>query len=192
MTGGRHGWPFGVLAEDIEGDHGYRADEFLLTGEAVRYLPVSGADWVPMASGRRGRPAARRSRRACSVYRPLDPARFNGTVIVVWNNVSAGHELFFDSLGVFDEGFAVVCATVQKVGVDGLPPAPVGLKAWDPERYGSLSIPSDDYSYDIFTQVARAVAPDRPTGPVDPLAASRCASSSPRARRSRRVAWRPT
>jgi hypothetical protein len=32
-----------------------------------------------------------------------------------------------------------------------------GLKALDPERYGSLEHPGDGYSFDIFTQVARAV-----------------------------------
>jgi hypothetical protein len=32
-----------------------------------------------------------------------------------------------------------------------------------------LSIESDDYSYDIFTQAARVIGRDRPRGPVDPL-----------------------
>ncbi len=55
------------------------------------------------------------------------------------------------------------------MGVHGVPPNPQGLQAWDPERYGSLSIPSDDYSYDIFTKAATAVAHDRPQTGVDPL-----------------------
>ncbi len=41
--------------------------------------------------------------------------------------------------------------------------------AWDRGRYGSLSIPSDDYSFDIYTQAARAVGPDRSVATVDPL-----------------------
>ena len=58
---------------------------------------------------------------------------------------------------------------MQRVGVDGFPTDSQGLTAWDPTRYGSLSIPTDDASYDIFTQVARAVGVDR-HGTVDPLA----------------------
>jgi hypothetical protein len=55
------------------------------------------------------------------------------------------------------------------VGIEGLPPSPQGLAAWDPDRYGTLSIPSDDYSYDIFTQCAVAVGKDRQRQPVDPM-----------------------
>jgi hypothetical protein len=45
----------------------------------------------------------------------------------------------------------------------------MGLISWDPERYGSLSIPSDDYSFDIFTQTAQALRGGRAVGAVDPL-----------------------
>lgn len=38
-----------------------------------------------------------------------------------------------------------------------------GLKALDPDRYGTLSHPGDGYSFDIFTQVTRAV---REGGPL--------------------------
>jgi hypothetical protein len=54
------------------------------------------------------------------------------------------------------------------VGVHGLPHAPQGLRAWDEERYGTLSITSDDDSFDIFTQASRAVGPDRDRT-TDPL-----------------------
>ena len=47
------------------------------------------------------------------------------------------------------------------MGVHGLSGAPQGLRAWDPERYGELSIASDDDSFDIFTQAARVVGPER-------------------------------
>ena len=96
--------------------------------------------------------------------RPEDPAAFNGTVIVLWNNVSAGYENFGggDSPEVFENGYAYVAVSAQRVGIHGQPDNPQGLRDWDPERYGSLSIPSDDYSFDIFTQVADLVAPDRP------------------------------
>lgn len=52
----------------------------------------------------------------------------------------------------------------------GLPPAPQGLEAWDPDRYGTLDHPGDDFSFDIFTAAARAVGRDRARQPVDPMA----------------------
>src|SRR5262249_50397438 len=70
----------------------------------------------------------------------------------------------------FEGGYALVCLTTQKVGIEGLPPIPQGLAAWDAQRYGTLSIPSDDYSYDVFTQGALAVGKTRSRMPVDPMA----------------------
>ena len=169
ITGGSRGWPFGGPVLDLA-RYGYREDEFFLEGTAERYRPTGGAElgrdgrWSVEVAGT----SAFRTR--IVVYRPIDPARANGTVVVSWNNVSMGFDLFnTDSLEVYEEGFTLVGVTCQRVGVHGLPPTPLGLAAWDPERYGSLSIPSDDYSFDIFTQAARVVAPDRPRQPVDPL-----------------------
>ena len=86
-----------------------------------------------------------------------------------WNNVSAGYELFSgDTPELLEGGYAFAGVTTQRVGVHGLPTAPQGLQAWDPERYGTLSIASDDDSFDIFTQAARAVGPDRDRT-TDPL-----------------------
>jgi hypothetical protein len=70
---------------------------------------------------------------------------------------------------VFENGSAYVAASVQRVGVHGQPDSPQGLRDWDPERYGTLSIPGDDYSFDIYTQVADVVAPDRPRSELDPM-----------------------
>ena len=103
------------------------------------------------------------------VYRPVDPERFNGTVVLHWNNVTAGYDLFSgDTPEILDGGYAFAGVTTQRVGVHGLPVAPQGLQAWDPERYATLSITSDDDSFDIFTQAARAVGPDRDRT-TDPL-----------------------
>jgi len=43
---------------------------------------------------------------------------------------------------------------------------PLTPKVWDPVRYGSLAHPGDEYSYDIFSQVAQAI---RSPGSVDPM-----------------------
>jgi len=69
---------------------------------------------------------------------------------------------------VLEGGYAYVCASVQRVGLHGFDDNPQGLVAWDSERYGDLSIPTDDASYDIFTQIGRAVGRQR-GGTVDPL-----------------------
>ena len=104
------------------------------------------------------------------IYRPRDPARFNGTVIVHWNNVSAGYDLYgADSLELLEGGFGFAAVTTQRVGVHGHEQNSQGLRTWDPERYGMLSIAGDDYSFDIFTQAARAVGPNRARTGVDPM-----------------------
>ena len=57
------------------------------------------------------------------------------------------------------------------MGVEGLEAeAGSGLQRWDPNRYGSLHIPGDGFSYDIFTQVSRALVSSRWRTGADPLA----------------------
>ncbi len=170
VTGGTKGWAFGGPVVDLAA-MGYRQDEYFLEGEATRYGPIPGSSlgwdgrWQVEPVGT----APYKTRMV--VVRPDDPAAFNGTVIVLWNNVSAGYENFGggDSLQLFEDGYAYAAVSAQRVGIHGVPVNPQGLRAWDPERYGSLSIASDDYSFDIFTQAANLVAPERPSGDFDPL-----------------------
>jgi hypothetical protein len=157
LSGGRHGRPFGRPLVDLDAA-GYVEEEWLLAGDAVRYRPKPGtelgADGVWEAEEAESAPYATR----VVVYRPADPARFNGTVVQSWNNVTAGYDLFGgESPELLEGGYAYVGVTVQKVGQVGLPPANQGLLDWDPERYAGLTHPGDDYSFDIFTQAARAV-----------------------------------
>ena len=99
------------------------------------------------------------------VYRPTDPKKFNGTVIVEWNNVSAGLDSAPIWLAAHDElireGYAWVGVTAQQVGVEGggrgAVVANLDLKHADPARYGTLVHPGDSYSYDMYTQAGRAV-----------------------------------
>jgi hypothetical protein len=118
------------------------------------------------------------------VVRPADPDAFNGTVVVTWNNVSAGQDNFTVGLAaarLLADGFALVGVTTQRVGVEGnadmeLPeeyhgiefPRVPGLHDHDPERYGTLEHPGDGFSYDIFRQAGELVAPGR-DGAIDPL-----------------------
>ena len=168
MKGGKHGWAFARPLIDLSAK-GYVEEEFFLEGEATTFAKAAGAEF-----GRDGKWKAEPKGKVAFktrflVYRPADPKTFNGTAVVCWNNVTAGYELFFgESPEVLEGGYAYICASVQKAGVHGFEENPQGLSPWDGERYGSLSIPTDDASYDIFSQVARAVGPNRDKK-IDPM-----------------------
>jgi Alpha/beta hydrolase domain len=94
------GSPFGSPKVDWAGIS-YRVEEYLLQGEAVKYGPKSG-----VSLGRDGRWAVEPVGSSpyltrFIVYRPVDPGSFNGTVLVSWNNVTAGFDSFtVDSLAL--------------------------------------------------------------------------------------------
>jgi Alpha/beta hydrolase domain len=151
------GVPFGRPNLDFAA-LGYREDEYLIEGTATRYAPKLGTElgldglWDVEPAGT----APYRSRFV--VYRPADPAAFNGTVLVSWNNVSAGFDGYtVDSREILDSGYAYAAVSAQRAGVHGMGEHPMGLVQANPPRYGRLSIPSDDYSFDIFSQAARAL-----------------------------------
>jgi hypothetical protein len=169
-VGGGRGRPFAASMLDVAAD-GYAEAEYLIEGTATRFRLAPGAPLTRDGHWRVEPAGAAPYRTRMLVYRPNDRARFNGTVVLTWNNVTAGYDLFgAESRELFEGGYALACLTTQKVGIEGLPPDPQGLAAWDPQRYGSLAIPSDDYSYDIFTQGAWVVGEDRAREPVDPMA----------------------
>jgi len=152
VTGGERGSPFAAV--DVA-DQGYLTEEYFLEGQAAGYELAEGTHTL---DGRwRTRQAENKAafRTRLLVVRPEDPAVFNGTAIVFWLNVTAGFELGSAS-GEALRGYAWIGVSAQKIGIDGFPQNPQGLKAWDPERYGALVHPGDAYSYDIFTQAAMA------------------------------------
>lgn len=114
------------------------------------------------------------------VRRPADAADFNGTVVVEWLNVSGGVDAGPDYSYTADEllrgGYAWVGVSAQRIGIEGGPVAVTvaaaegvagkGLRTLDPERYGDLQHPGDAFSYDIYTQVGRAL---RDPGATDAL-----------------------
>lgn len=172
ISGGQHDWPFAASLQDVA-SFGYEEVEYILEGSAKCYRDVGESQsrrdghWQAEETGS----VAFKTR--FIVYRPKDPAKFNGTVILTWNNVTAGYDLFgAESLEILEGGYGLVCLTTQKAGIEGLSPVNQGLLNWDPERYQGLSIPTDDCSYDVFTQAAIAVGPDRSghqTNGVDPM-----------------------
>jgi hypothetical protein len=117
------------------------------------------------------------------VRRPANPDDFSGTVVFEWNNVSGGIDAIPDWSSLNTEitrnGDAWVGVTTQLIGVEGgsvLVSAPggeslagKGLKKLDPARYGSLHHPGDGYSFDMYTQIARALRAGGPAlGDVAP------------------------
>src|SRR5262245_45309585 len=163
---------------------GYVAEEFFLDGTATAYEAEPGAElgvdgrWRVRA----GRSAPFRTRML--VVRPVAESGFNGVVHVNWQNVTAGFEIGTADSDQLLDGFAWVGVSAQRAGVHGLPGMEhVALRGWDPERYGALEHPGDDYSFDIFTQAARAVGPATLGGFVhDKLVASGGSQSAMRLR----------
>jgi hypothetical protein len=168
--------PWGSPARDLAGT-GYVLEEYLLRGTAMAFAPPEGDDYP--ADGR-WEAEEWGSAPYCTrllVLRPTDPDRFNGTVLLNWQNVSAGFETPAPSGGEVYEGYAWVGVSAQEVGLYGMP-AGIGrgssrrgalpLVDHDPDRYGSLSHPGDPGSFSIFGDAARAVGPARSAVP-DPL-----------------------
>jgi hypothetical protein len=170
VTGGKRGKAFNLPELDLA-KHGYVAEEFFIDGSAGTYELKPGT-----TQGSDGRWSVQKTSDAAPyrtrilVVRPSDPSKFNGTVIVHWQNVTAGYELGSVAEGnEYLRGYAWVGVSAQKVGIDGFPgPDAAGLKQWDAERYGSLNHPGDDYSWDIFAQAGQLVGPKR-TGAVDAM-----------------------
>ena len=154
----------------------YVVQEYSFSGEAVSYQAVG-------AQGVDGRWAVKVDQHApftsrLVVVRPSDPAKFNGTVVVEWLNVSAGTDVTPDwsytHRELIRQGYAYVAVSAQKVGIDGggmviAIPGMMPLKKADPERYAALNHPGDAFSYDIFTQAARAVRSTSDTHLLGPL-----------------------
>jgi Alpha/beta hydrolase domain len=140
---------------------GYLAEEFFISGTASSYAPVGelGSDgrWSVVPSGE----ADYTTRMV--VVRPTEPARFNGTVLVEWLNVTAGidapAEWFMAHREMVRDGYVYVAVSAQQVGVQGGESRgmDMSLKTQDPVRYDRLTHPGDAYSYDIFSQLGRLV-----------------------------------
>lgn len=166
--------PHGAPTTDLAA-RGYVCEEFLLDGTTVGYALASGASHTPDGRWDAVVHGEAPYRTRILVVRPADAASFNGTVVLNWQNVSAGSESGTHRSDELYQGYAWVGVSAQEVGIDGAPggmerrmPAGRGLVDRDPERYGTLSHPGDQGSFEIFTQAARAVGPER-SGPVDPM-----------------------
>ena len=151
-----HNYPFFSALEDLNA-RGYVEQEYFYSGTANRYETPAGATGKVVDGNHR-------YETRLLVRRPADATKFNGTVIVEWNNVTSGHDLDIDWYQIHDylmrSGYAWVGVTTQRVGVEA-------LKVWNKDRYGSLDVTADltvmddALSYDIFADVGRAAREPR-------------------------------
>ena len=153
----------GAAAVDLKA-WGYTDREFYADGTANRYRgAVSGAEAnATVIDGNWP------YRTRVLVDAPA-PGHFNGTLVVEWTNVTIGVDANFvfaeAHADLLREGYAYATVSVQKVGVDR-------DKSWSPKRYGTLSVDAsnidpqgggtidatdDPLSWDVFTQVAKAL-----------------------------------
>lgn len=136
---------------------GYVEEEFFVQGTATRYQTPAMADAVAVSSGH---PYKTR----IVVRRPVRPEKFNGIVMVEWANVTSGYGIDLHWQYSHDyltrAGYVVVRVDAQRVGVHQ---PNSGLRDWSPGRYGSLdltaggTITDDSLSYDVFSQVVKAL-----------------------------------
>jgi hypothetical protein len=164
-----HGYPF--LASDVDlAKAGYVEEEYFISGQATRYN-ANGTTTATVTST--GHPYSTR----IVVRRPTAPAKFNGTVIAEWMNVSNSWDQEVDWFQTHEhllkEGYAWVGVSAQRVGLHSA----TGLKAWSPTRYGALdvtagnTITDDTLSYDVFSQAVKAIRSPAGLDPLGSLAA---------------------
>lgn len=156
-------------------EFGYSQREYFISGTATAYKAIgpigSYGQWNAVPEDE----ANYKTR--IVVHRPRRAADFNGTAVVEWLNVSAGIDGAPDWIMMHTElirqGYAWVGVSAEKVGVEGgqsvwgLPSVP--LKELDPERYASLSHPSNRFSYDIFSQAGRLLLTPPKQNPLGDL-----------------------
>jgi Alpha/beta hydrolase domain len=177
-----HDYTFLTPAEDLS-DYGYVQEEFFQEGTANSYNTTTdppGQTGTIASSGHH-------YKTRIVVRRPTSARRFNGTVLLEWQNVTAGYDIdahWGPSWQHFvDQGYVWVGVSAQRVGLHGASPLPNadpnapppvnnGLIAWSPIRYGTLdvtdggTVTDDSLCYDIFSQAAQAIR--QPVG-VNPL-----------------------
>jgi hypothetical protein len=112
------------------------------------------------------------------VRRPVSAEAFNGTVLMEWQNVTAGYDV--DALWLqshdhlMQRGYAWIGVSAQRLGI-------LAIKTWSPSRYGTRDIPStaalqtdaDGLSWDIFSQAAQAVRHPQDVDPMGGLSVKR-------------------
>lgn len=151
-----HNYPFFSTPVDLE-KYGYVEEEFFIEGLANRYnLPAMGTATVI--------DGGHLYRTRIVVRRPALPEKFNGTVLMEWQNAAYSGDMDVVWLAakshILRRGYAWIGVSASWISVHQ---PEKGLKFWSPARYGSLDVSAnglvadDSLSYDIFSQAAQAV-----------------------------------
>ena len=156
------------------GRFGYTVDEYLVSGRANVYRPVSMADARNMMDRNNTQDLARHASYRPAllradvpyttrilVYRPKDPSRFSGQVIVeISHPGGGGHQLVFRMVNGFFLSHGDVYVAIQH------PLTFRGLRAADPARYGSLHAADPTQIWGMVAQVAALLRSDSPANPL--------------------------
>lgn len=168
ITAGQISPPADPVAVDLAAA-GYVQEEFFAAGTATAYTMVGERTTDGRWQVEPTTTAPYRTRML--VRRPADPARFNGTVVVEWLNISgveANPHWSYVHRAILDADAAWVGVSVQALGVVGgdalvdvggvdQASANAGIRGTNPERYGSLVHPGDAYAMSIWSQVGAAL-----------------------------------
>lgn len=159
-------YPFFATNLDLA-RYGYMEQEYFIQGTANRYNTPAGQTGSVIDSGH---PYKTR----ILIRRPISPAKFNGVVVVEWQNVTNNmdqEQTWYEiNTHLLRAGYAYIAVSAQRAGVNF-------LRTWNPGRYGTLdvsqrdasgaeTITDDALSYDIMSQAAQAI---RHPGGADPL-----------------------
>src|SRR5207302_787770 len=143
VHGGVHGYPWNKSLYKLKGKgFDYTENEYFYGGTAV---DLSTSATAPYES-------------RMLVRLPRNPRKFSGTILVEWLNVTGQLDLEtawpVEARYLMRHGIGYVGVSAQLAGVCC---GPTTLKGWDPVRYAPLVHPSDQFSFDIFSQAIRAL-----------------------------------
>lgn len=109
------------------------------------------------------------------VRRPVVPGKFNGTVVVEWLNASNMYDLDSDwwqlNGHLMRSGYVWVGVSAQQWSIH----SPIGLRKWNPGRYGTLDVTADstllkdELCFDIFSQAVLALKGEQKVLPLGEL-----------------------
>lgn len=166
------------FTSDLVDQYGYVEEEYFIEGTANAYDTPALATGSIVSSDH---PYKTR----IVVRRPKHKFRFNGTVILEWQNVSAGYDIDASWVGgnaahFMRSGYVWVGVSAQRVGVQDSAQA---LTSWSPVRYGDFDVTdggtfgNDELSYDIMSQAGQAIMHPKGVNPLKGLKPKRIIAS---------------